>query len=208
MISLRSFATAAAMVTLAAASAHAQTGSPVPPIAVEGHIGVATPSSDFKNDAKQGAEYGLALRYTPLPFLGFYAGYDERDFSLKDGLVSAFAPSGSTGRVRDSGVRLGAQIAVPTLVFPIQPFVEGGILLNSAKYEFTNSGVTEIVTSNANLGYEFGGGLNVRVMPHFSLVPEVRYRTSKPSYTFEDQGRAPEDRISSLSFDLGVRFKP
>ena len=205
MSMLRSMTLAASALAVIAGPAAAQPGLPLP-VGVEAHAGASLPSGTWKDHAKSGFNYGAAVRYNFAPFLGVYAGYDASNFDLEQ----AALPNGvESGKVIDSGLRAGVQLTVPTLgVLPVQPFVEAGGLLNTAKYEYTANTVTDIFTSNLGLGYEVGGGLAVRVVPRVSVVPEVRYRSFKPGFDAQDQQFVSAEKISALSFDIGVRVRP
>jgi opacity protein-like surface antigen len=201
----RTMTFAAAALAMAAAPLAAQAGLPIP-VGVEVHAGASIPSGTWKDHAKSGFDYGAAVRYNFAPFFGVYAGYDARNFDLEP----AALPNGvESGKVVDSGLRAGVQLTVPTLgVIPVQPFVEGGALFNTTKYEYTANTVTDIFTSNLGLGYEVGGGLAMRIVPRVSIVPEVRYRSFKPGFDAQDQQFVSAERISALSLDIGVRVRP
>jgi outer membrane protein with beta-barrel domain len=205
MSMFRTITFAASALAMAAVPVAAQAG-PVIPVAVEAHGGASIPGGTWKDHAKSGVDYGVAVRYNFAQFFGVYAGYDGRTFDLKP----AALPNGAeSGRVVDSGMRAGVQLSVPTLgVVPVQPFVEAGGLLNTTRYDYTAGTVTEIFTSNFGVGYEFGGGLALHVVPRVAVVPEVRYRSFKPGFNAQDSQFVTAEKISALSLDIGVRVRP
>lgn len=202
---LRSMAFAASALAVVAAPAAAQAGLALP-VGVEAHVGASIPSGTWKDHARSGVDYGAAVRYNFAPFIGVYVGYDARTFRLEPAALPAGVES---GKVVDSGIRAGLQLTVPTLgVIPVQPFVEAGGLFNTARYEYSANTVTDIFPSNLGLGYEVGGGLALRIVPRVSIVPEVRYRSFKPSFDAQNEQFVTREKISALSLDIGVRVRP
>lgn len=191
-----------ALLLAAPAAARAQLAPAPPPVAIDVHAGALTSAGSWKNTADGRYDYGITVRYSFAPFFAVYGGYDGRQFRLKPTVSD-------TGKVVDSGIRAGVELRVPPIPgVPLQPFAEVGGLLNTAKYEFTRGTVTDIVTSNFGAGYEIGGGVALRVQRHVSIVPEVRYSTYKPSFSNTDQFQVQAERISAMSYDLGIRFRP
>jgi hypothetical protein len=204
---IRTMAAAAVAGAAFAVPAAAQEQGPPPPISLEIHAGKAASAGDWKDTADGRFSYGAAIRYAFLPFLSGYGGYDGNTFRIRPELLA----DSITGKVTDSGIRLGLDLHVPAIKrVPVQPFAEAGVILNTAKYEYTHTStqLTDIFTSNFGVGYEAGGGVNLQILERFSVVPEVRYHTYKPSFDSQNSTYLSGLRISGWSMDLGVRYHP
>jgi opacity protein-like surface antigen len=206
---IRWTAVAAALLAagLARAAAAQDQAAPAPNLAFEVHLGKTQSSGDWKNTATGRVNYGAAVRWSFLPFMAAYGGYDGYEYRINPALLA----DSVTGKIVDSGVRLGVDLHVPAAKrMPVQPFAEAGIVLNTAKHEFTRQGsqITDIFTSNFGVGYEAGGGVALQVLQRWSIVPEVRYHAVKPTFNDQNATPLPDQLISAWAFDLGVRFKP
>jgi opacity protein-like surface antigen len=169
----------AAVFTLGAAGAAAAQGAR--PFTLEARGGLAFPLESFDPGAQTGFLVGATAKYSPIPFLSLYGGWDFARFGAED-------DAGFTGvatRVTDSGLRVGAELGVPLvgLMSGIAPYVQGGATFSRIRVEADEdpSGTLDF-ESSVTRGFEVGAGARISVAPSFSLTPEVRYRRTRPEF--------------------------
>ncbi len=192
----RSFALiAGALAAVAAAApAHAQIPS-FTPFSFEVRGGVAVPTGDFNEDA--GAAPGLALSgtvtYHALPMIGIYGGFTYNRFGVDDDLAEIVGD----GQFVETGVDVGARLAIPTPLIPIDPWIRAGVLFHKLGGDgFEDDDFN--ADGDTGFGYEVGAGLGFGFGP-VSLTPGVSF----VSYDVEGADAS----ATYFRADVGVRIR-
>lgn len=198
---LRAGAVAAAMVAGLAGSAGAQGSKP---FTLEARGGLAYPMETFDQGAKVGFLVGATAKYSPLPFISLYGGWDFARFGAEDD--AGFA--GVDTRVKDSGLRIGGELGVPLagLMSGIAPYFQAGVTFTRARVDVSGdeSGTLEF-ESEVTRGFEVGGGGRIWVAPSFSITPEIRYRRTRPDFD-EAPPLGIANEVAYLVTSLGVNL--
>jgi hypothetical protein len=175
---LRTGAIAAALLAVLVGSAAAQGAKP---FTVEARGGLAYPMETFDQGAKVGFLAGATAKYSPLPFISVYGGWDFARFGAEDD--AGFA--GVDTWVKDSGLRVGGELGVPLagLMSGIAPYFQAGVTFTRARVDVSGgeAGTLEF-ESDVTRGFEVGGGARIWVAPSFSITPEIRYRRTRPDF--------------------------
>lgn len=194
----------AALLALAAlplAAAHAAAQG-ISMFTVEARAGLAIPVDDFASRGEVGALVEGTLRVAPLPFVAAYAGWSLADFGIDSGASMA----GLDMRLRDTGVRAGAEISVPLagLLSGVAPYVNAGFIFNRARIRVPGDGTNTLpVKSDRTRGHELGIGARVKLIRRLSIVPEVRYRSFDPEYPDGPSGGS-GGPVSYVSTGIGI----
>jgi len=192
----RSLALLAGVLAAAAAAAPAQAQIPsITPFSFEVRGGVAIPTGDFNNDL--GAAPGLALSgtvtYHALPMIGIYGGFSYTRFGVDDDLAEIVGD----GHYVDTGVDVGARLAIPTPLIPIDPWIRAGVLFHKIGGEgFDDDDFNS--DTDMSFGYEVGAGLGFGFGP-VSLTPGVSW----VSHSIEDS----DSNVTYIRADIGVRIR-
>jgi hypothetical protein len=157
------------------------------PFAFEGRAGLAFPTGDLGDAAKNGYSLGGSITYHAFPVVGFYAGASMAKMSAE-----------GSGDFTDSGFELGARIGIPTPLIPIDPWIKGGVAFH--RLELTGSGTGDF--DDWGTGYEVGAGLGFGFGP-LSITPGVSYL----SYKVNDGSGASDATASMVKAELGVRIR-
>jgi opacity protein-like surface antigen len=157
------------------------------PFAFEGRAGLALPTGDLGDAAKNGYSLGGSITYHAFPVVGFYAGASMAKMSAEE----------DDGDYTDSGFELGARIGIPTPLIPIDPWIKGGVAFH--RLELTN---TTDDFDDWGTGYEVGAGLGFGFGP-LSITPGVTY----VSYKVNDGSSATDATVSLVKAELGVRIR-
>jgi opacity protein-like surface antigen len=178
---MRRISTAAAAAMLVCAAPIAARAQSALPIAVEGHGGLAFPTTEgLKDDYDVGYELGATAKFSLLPMLRVYGGYQYTEFTAKE-----LGGGGDVKvRLKDAGFRAGGELGLPIgIATGFSPYVLGGATYDVASTVTDVSGESETVgKSDRTLGYEVGAGIDFRMSSLLSLRPEVRYRSYKPDF--------------------------
>jgi opacity protein-like surface antigen len=184
---MKTLTTAAALAAaLVAAPAAAQIPH-ITPFAFEGRAGVAVPTGDLGDAAKNGWSLGGSITYHALPVVGFYAGAS----------LASFAAENGGGDFKDAGVEVGARIGIPTPLIPIDPWIKAGAVFH--QLELSGAGTDDF--DDWGTGYEVGAGLGFGFGP-VSITPGVTYVSFKVN-----DGGATDATASHVKAELGVRVR-
>ena len=159
----------------------------ITPFAFEGRAGIAAPTGDLGDAAKNGFIVGGSITYHALPIVGFYAGASHAQMGAEDG----------DGDYKDSGFELGARIGIPTPLIPIDPWIKAGAVFHRLEL----SGATGGDFDDWGTGYEVGAGLGFGFGP-VSVTPGVGFVSYKV-----DDGGATDATVSYVKAELGVRVR-
>jgi opacity protein-like surface antigen len=173
---MRRISTAAAAAMLVCAAPVAARAQSVLPFAVEGRGGLAFPTTEgIKNDYDVGYELGATAKFSLLPMLRIYGGYQYTEFAWKDETDDLKV------RLKDAGFRAGGELGLPIgMATGFSPYVLGGVTYNRVSTGTSVFGEDDTPgKSDRELGYEVGAGLDFRMSSLLSLRPEVRYRSHK-----------------------------
>lgn len=183
----------------AASSVQAQTL----PVSIELRGGAAIPTGDWsESDMVDNAlGFGAAVRFSPAPLVGVYAGWDSFTFDIGDG---GDLGDGDTS-LKDSAFRLGAELKAPVSVVPVSPFVSAGLVYGKIKYELEGDSGTLGFESDSSFGFEGAVGVEFGAGP-VALRPAVGYRTR--SVEIDAAEASAEEDISYFTLVLGVSLKP
>ncbi|MBV9774032.1 MAG: porin family protein [Gemmatimonadetes bacterium] len=180
-------------------SASASLAQSILPLSAEVRVGAAIPTGDFSDGVKTGSSYGATVKFSVMPMIALYGGWEQAVFKAEDDPDF----QGTDVKIRDTGVRAGAELRIPLvgMVTGISPYVQAGALFNKATASLSDdTGGSLDINSDRGLGFEVGAGAGIRIAPTISLVPEVRYRTYKPD--FGDQSG--DSNLSYFNVGLGV----
>ncbi len=188
----------AAFVSLGAASAaQAQTL----PFSLEVRGGGAIPTGDWNEDdaVETGIGFGAAVKFSPTPLVGVYAGWDRFSFSADDSELDI--------SLNDSAFRLGAEVNVPAATLPVSPFVSAGLVYGKSEVEGSVEGGSASIESDSSIGFEGSIGVQFAAGP-VSVRPSVGYRTRSVEFNLGDTEITADEDISYLTFVIGVSFTP
>ncbi len=155
------------------------------PFAVEGRIGVASPTGNLGEQANTGFGSGATVSVQLIPNYGLYGGYSRTEFDLD---------VADNARAVDSGFAVGLTAAYPLFGAGIMPWFGSGLLL----HDLAVQGATT-VSGSSQIGFEVGGGITVPVAPRVRLTPGIGFRR----YTAPLLAQA-EASISYLTAGVGV----
>jgi hypothetical protein len=158
----------------------------ITPFAFEGRAGIAWPTGDFGDAAKNGWVVGGNVTYQAFPIVGFYAGASHAQMGAEGG-----------GDYKDSGFEVGARVGIPTPLIPIDPYVKAGAVFH--RLELTGAGTSDF--DDWGTGYEVGAGLGFGFGP-VSLTPGVGFVSYKV-----DSGGVTDATVSYVKADVGVRIR-
>lgn len=190
---------ALAALPLAAAPAAAQG---ISMFTLEARAGMAFPVDDFAGRGEVGALVEGTVRLAPLPFVAAYAGWSMADFGIDAGASMA----GLDTRLRDTGIRAGAELSVPLagLLSGVAPYINAGLLFNRARVRVPGDGTNTLpAKSDRSRGHEIGVGARVKLIRRLSIVPELRYRSYDPEYPDGPSGNS-GGRVSYLAAGVGI----
>ena len=185
---MKKLATAAA--ALAAAVLAGPAAAQIPhftPFAFEARAGLALPTGDLGDVAKNGFVVGGSVTYHALPLVGIYAGAS----------VAQMGAEGGGADFRDTGIELGARLGIPTPLIPIDPWIKGGAAFRRLELDISSTGDS---FDEWGLGFEVGAGLGFGFGP-ISITPGVSY----VSYQVDDEGT--DRSVSFVKADIGVRIR-
>jgi opacity protein-like surface antigen len=189
-----------AALPLSAAPAAAQG---ISPFTIEGRAGVGFPIDDFASGVEAGYLLEATAKLSPLPFITIYGGWSFAEFAA-DGDAGV---AGLETNIRDSGMRLGAEVSVPLVgLIGIAPYLQAGATFNRAEIRVAGDGSNTLgAESDRTRGLELGTGVRVTLARRIALVPEIRYRSYEPEFDVAPTiGIANE--ISYVAASLGVTF--
>lgn len=176
-------ATGIALAATLAWTGTAEAQQPVP-ISVEVRPGVTFPTGDL-SDAGTNSGFSVAgdVFFGLFERFSIYGGYAWHQFRRDDPLDAITA----------QGPRGGVKVLFP-MPGDALPWVRGGL-----SYSTTDG--WEGVDPDGEIGLEFGGGVDYRVSPRFSLSPSLHFKT----FT-QDLGPADDIGVSFLTLGLGAHF--
>jgi opacity protein-like surface antigen len=131
---------------------------------VELRAGVSLPSGDMSDDVDAGLAVSGDVIYQVTPMVGAYAGYNLNHYGFKDTNDADAEVKGFEGGVR---------VTFPSPNFT--PFFRGGALYQ--KSSVSGSGVT--LSSDYELGFNLGGGVEVPITSRFSFTPQASFSKVK-----------------------------
>ena len=190
---------AALLAVVAAAGvepAEAQTG--ILPVAVGVRGGAAIPVGDLASEEAIETGWGFEVngQLRVFPGVAVYVAFDRFKFPIRAGAAS------TEGTLTERGFSLGGMLSVPIPLLGISPWVRGGAIYNSARYDgATGSAERE---SDPGLGYEVGGGVTLPLGLVVAFTPAVRYRSYSPGF---DTGAGSDVDHSYMVADLGLTFR-
>lgn len=192
--SLPLLAGALAAVALAA-PARAQLPS-ITPFSFEARAGVAMPTGDLGDVANTGYTLSGSATYHFIPMVGIYGGYTYSRFEVEGDEESGYD-------LVDSGFDLGARLAIPTPLIPIDPYLKAGLVYNTFGYELEVQDQNADFYSDRSLGWEVGAGIGIGLAPKLSFTPQVTYTRYEPQY---DDSESRFD-VEHVRADVGLRLR-
>jgi len=188
--SLPLLAGALAAVALAA-PARAQLPS-ITPFSFEARAGVAQPTGDLGDLANTGYTLSGSATYHFIPLVGIYGGYTYSRFEVEGDDEGGFD-------LVDSGFDLGARLAIPTPLIPIDPWIKGGLVFHKVSAE--GEDIEDDEDSDRELGFQVGAGLGFGIGP-VSLTPGVSFISYKVGDDDDD-----DVTLSYWEASVGVRIR-
>jgi hypothetical protein len=188
--SLPLLAGALAAVALAA-PARAQLPS-FTPFSFEARAGVAMPTGDLADVANTGYTLSGSATYHFIPMVGIYGGYTHSRFEVEGDEESGYD-------LVDSGFDLGARLAIPTPLIPIDPWIKGGLVFHKVSIE--GDEIEEDDDSDSEMGFQVGAGLGFGIGP-VSLTPGVSFISYKLDNEDDD-----DPTLSYWEANIGVRIR-
>lgn len=171
------------------------------PLSLEIRGGLPFPTGEL-NDVGEDIGNGLGPGYTVggsvsldlTPMVGVYGGYTFTHFQVED-----FEGIGLNSDGFDAGLRL----SLPT-AGGISPWAKGGVVYHDAEVVFDDDVQTnpdELDVSERQLGFEVGGGIDVRLGQRLSLTPGVSYVRFGTDAGFNERD------VSYIKGDVGLRLR-
>ncbi|HEY0020907.1 MAG TPA: hypothetical protein VGC13_31690 [Longimicrobium sp.] len=138
-----------------------------------------------------GPSIGAALSWAPRPRVEVYAGYSRTGF----GCTGGFCPERGM-RFTSHGVDAGVRLSLP---FAASPWLRVGVVRHTLDYGRAPDGAEPASGRAAGgVGFEVGGGLEVRVGRTLAATPGIRYVR---------YGAAGGDGVAMLVGDVGLRIR-
>jgi len=189
---------------LAAVLASPAAAQRAPAVAFEVRGGGVAPTGAFGDRASDGWMVGGTVRLR-VRNVDVYAGYQHDDLPTLVHDDETGEPVQSDGfATTDDGIRAGVRLHFPLRGTAVLPWGEAGVLYNRISLHIP--GATGVGFAWGP-GVEAGAGVAVDVAPKVALTPGVRLRYHEAR--FRDGGADYiASGISSLTFDMGVRFTP
>lgn len=191
--SLPLLAGALAAVALAA-PARAQLPS-FTPFSFEARAGVAMPTGDLADVANTGYTLSGSATYHFIPMVGIYGGYTYSRFEVEGDDEAGFD-------LVDSGFDLGARLAIPTPLIPIDPWIKGGLVYHKVSAEGDGIEEDDDNDGDRELGFQVGAGLGFGIGP-VSLTPGVGFT----SYRIGGEEGSDDVTLSYWEASIGVRIR-
>lgn len=171
------------------------------PLALEIRGGLPFPTGEL-NDVGEDIGDGLGPGYTVggsltldvAPNIGVYGGYTFTHFQVED-----FEGIG----LNTDGFEGGLRLAFPTTT-GLGPWVKGGVVYHDAEIVYDEDVQTDpndIDVSENQLGFEVGGGVEVRLGQRLSFTPGVSYVRFNTDEGFGDRD------VSYIKGDVGLRLR-
>ncbi|HEV2148490.1 MAG TPA: outer membrane beta-barrel protein [Longimicrobiaceae bacterium] len=171
------------------------------PVALELRGGLAFPLGDFREVGSDIGE-GLGSGYTLggsvtlelTPRVGAYVGYSYTRFDIEE--------FGTIDIVTD-GVDAGVRVALP-MAAVAAPWLRGGVVYHDADivHDGPGTGPGQVGATGRELGFEVGGGAEVRLGRRLSLTPGLSY------VRFGTDSGFAGGAVTYLRGDVGLRFRP
>jgi hypothetical protein len=161
------------------------------PFAFEARGGVAVPTGDFGEVARNGFVVGGSITYHAVPLVGIYVGASYAQMPVID-------VGDDYGDYKDTGFELGARVGIPTPLIPIDPWIKGGVAFRRLQLDV--AGTETDAFDDWGIGYEVGAGLGFGFGP-ISITPGVGY----VSYRVDDDGD--DATVSYVKAEIGVRIR-
>lgn len=149
---------------------------------------------DIGDGLGPGYTLGGSVTLDVAPRIGVYAGYTYTHFQVKD-----FEGIGVNTDGFDAGVRLG----LPTTT-GLGPWVKGGLVYHDAEVVYDDDVQVDpgnVRVSDRELGFEVGGGIDVRLGQRLSLTPGVSY------VRFDTNTAFGGGDVSYVKADVGLRMR-
>lgn len=162
--------------------------------------GAAFPTGDLGREDAVSTGWGFEVNATlqVVPGIGVYAAFDRYEFPFDSDPLVDFGQG--EGDVVDQGIAGGIRLSIPAGGFGLSPWLRGGAIYNSARFDF--DAVENETESESALGFEVGGGLDFPLGFVVSVTPSVRYRSYKPDF-----GGSDDFDISYIVGELGLTFR-
>ena len=186
------------------------------PVALEVRGGAAFPvgndEDDFGSDeagADTGYGFGANVFVGLTPILGVYGGYSRFSFSAEpeDSGEDIF-PGGVDVDYVDSGFNVGAQLVFSSIATlqNATPWLRGGAIFHEFEFEVEDEGAEVSFSTDREVGFEAGGGLNIPLGEVISITPGVRYVAYSPQFEFEGEESEPVN-IRYIIADVGLQIR-
>jgi hypothetical protein len=172
-------------------------------ITAEGRLKFAAPDGEWNenNDINSGFGGGISAQIWLTPAFGVYGGWDWLRFTTdRPDLPHTFVSTAV-----DSGFRIGIIAEYLRGAASVTPFLFAGGMLNTTSFTIGDNREYFGITSNRELGREFGGGLNFPFTTFSMLTPSVSYRTHPATFGPPDLAARNQVTVSYVMFDLGMR---
>jgi hypothetical protein len=191
----RSLPLLAGALAAAALAAPAQAQLPsITPFSFEVRGGLAIPTEQLKDDsqASTGTVLSGSVTFHAIPLIGIYAGVTRASFGVDDEFSEE-------GEYTSTGFDVGARLAIPTPLIPIDPWIKAGLTFQKLEgSDFEDEDFN--IETDTKMGYEVGAGLGFGFGP-VSITPGVSY----VRYKFDDFGEDVD--IGYVKADIGVRIR-
>jgi len=146
---------------------------------------------------KTGFGYEGIFHYRFMPHLGVYGGWGWNTF----GADNSFA--GDDVHFEETGYVLGLQFKHPIGKSPVAIYLRGGGLYNHIETEDAEGVV--INDSKHGLGYQFAGGIDIRLGNDWSLTPGIKFNSLSRKTDFEGSSR--QLNLNYIALRVGILKK-
>jgi hypothetical protein len=164
----------------------------ITPFSFEARAGVALPTGDLADVANTGYTLSGSATYHFIPMVGIYGGYTYSRFEVEGDEETGYD-------LVDSGFDLGARLAIPTPLIPIDPWIKGGLVFHNVSAEGEDIEADD--DSDSELGFQVGAGLGFGIGP-VSLTPGVSFISYKVDNEDDD-----DVTLSYWEASIGVRIR-
>lgn len=156
-----------------AGTANAQMG-PTSPFAIEARAGLAFPI-DFEG-VETGLTFGGDVIFQATPMFGIYAGYNFATFGIDDEAFEGEEFDEDVDvNIEVKGLRAGVRANLPLATAGASPFAFGGLVYQSLGFNVSDGESEGSLSSDEELGFELGAGVEIPLGSRLSFTPAVSY---------------------------------
>ncbi len=160
--------------------------------------GETVPLEGFRDDARgweqsagRGPSFGMGFTFPFRRFVDGYLGFSQHRFGCDEDVCQEGQEWVSTGFDLALRIVMGDR--------RLRPWIQGGLHTPRIEGRIAQEGGARGLTSSGGVGYEFGGGLLVKVGERMSLSPGLRYGSAEVPFQVQ-----PTMELRYLVVDLGL----